>query len=96
MGERPYIPMGAITDLLKSERGLIAVVLAVAASVLMGMGKLSAEQWTGYTQWIFTAWVAGKTISGVATAISNKPTSTTVATTQTTEGGAVTTVTKAP
>ncbi len=56
--------MGAITDLWKSERGLIAVALIIAATVLTGLHVIPADQWLDYTKVLFIAYVAGKTISG--------------------------------
>ncbi len=56
--------MGAITDLFKSERGLLAVAVIVAATVLCGTHQLTVDQWTTFTEWIFATYVAGKTITG--------------------------------
>lgn len=57
--------MGAITDLWKSERGLIAILLIIGATVLAGMAILAPEQWLDYTKWIFVTYVVGKTATGV-------------------------------
>jgi hypothetical protein len=71
--------MGAIKDLFESERGLVAVVLAAGATVLLGIGRLTTDQWTAYTQWIFTVYVAGKTVTGAVTSLSTKAVAVTVA-----------------
>src|SRR5882724_9998058 len=56
--------MGAITDLFKSERGLLAVAILIAATVLCGTHQLTVDQWTAFVQWVFGIYVAGKTVTG--------------------------------
>lgn len=57
--------MGAIADLWKSERGLIAVILIVSCTVLAAMATITADQWIEYTKWIFITYAAAKTVTGV-------------------------------
>lgn len=56
--------MGAIKDLWKSERGLLAVLLVAAAGTLAGLGHMTTPQWTEFAQWIFVTYTAGKTVTG--------------------------------
>jgi hypothetical protein len=56
--------MGAITDLWKSERGLLAVLIIVAASVLTGLDKMTVADWQTFVMGIFIAYAAGKTVTG--------------------------------
>lgn len=56
--------MGAITDLWKSERGLLAVILVVTAGVLAGLGYMTTAEWTDFAKWIFVTYTAGKTVTG--------------------------------
>ena len=56
--------MGAITDLWKSERGLLAVLIIVAASVLAGLDKMTVADWQTFVMGIFIAYAAGKTVTG--------------------------------
>ena len=56
--------MGAITDLWKSERGLLAVLIIVAASVLAGLGKMTIDGWQTFVTGIFITYAAGKTVTG--------------------------------
>lgn len=56
--------MGAITDLWKSERGLLAVLLVATAGVLAGLGHMTTTEWTEFAKWIFVAYAAGKTVTG--------------------------------
>lgn len=66
--------MGAITDLFNSERGLLAVIIIIAATALCLANKLAVADWSTFTQFIFAAYVGGKTITGVAQIIKNPPT----------------------
>jgi len=72
--------MGAISDLFKSERGLVTIALIVACTVLCATSVIGAQQWLDYTKWIFAAYVAAKTVTG-AVAIATKPADTAAATT---------------
>ena len=56
--------MGALTDLWKSERGLLAVVLVVTAGILAGLGYMATADWTEFAKWIFVTYTAGKTVTG--------------------------------
>ena len=56
---------GAI-DITKSEKGLLALVLIVLVTVLAFLGKVSWGDVLSFYEWIFTAYVAGKTVQGVA------------------------------
>jgi hypothetical protein len=57
--------MGALTDLWKSERGLLAVLIIVAASVFVGLDKMTVADWQTFVLGIFIAYAAGKTATGV-------------------------------
>lgn len=56
--------MGAIADLWKSERGLIAVLLVLGATVLTALSQMTIQDWQSYTIWIFGLYAGGKTITG--------------------------------
>ena len=56
--------MGAVTDLWKSERGLIAVLLIITAGILAGLGYMTTPEWTDFAKWIFVTYTAGKTVTG--------------------------------
>lgn len=66
--------MGALTDLWKSERGLVAIALIAACTVLTFTGRLTVEQWTSYTTWIFGLYAAAKTVTGTVGIIKSTPT----------------------
>lgn len=61
--------MGALKNLLGSEKGLVGLLLIVAVSVLAGFGKVTFEDWQEYTLYVFGVYVGGKTIQGVAATI---------------------------
>lgn len=59
--------MGAIKDLWNSEKGLIAILLIIGATVLTALDKLAIDGWTDYTMWIAGLYFGAKTLtSGVA------------------------------
>lgn len=55
--------MGAISDLWNSERGLLTILILVAATVLVIFGRMTIEQWLAFVQVIMGIYVAGKTVS---------------------------------
>lgn len=55
--------MGAITDLWRSERGLLAVLIIIAASVFVAIGKMPVASWETFVMVIFGTYAAGKTIT---------------------------------
>jgi hypothetical protein len=61
--------MQALSDLFKSVRGLFALLLVAAATVLCAVGKLSVSDWREMALYVFGIYVGGKTISGTAAAI---------------------------
>ena len=56
--------MGALTDLWKSERGLLTALILIAAGILAGLSVLTADQWMDFTKFIFVTYVGGKTVTG--------------------------------
>lgn len=65
--------MGAVTDLFKSERGLLCLLIIIGGTVLAALDRMTVDQWTTFIQWIFGTYVVGKTATGVAAMISAKP-----------------------
>lgn len=65
--------MGALTAIWNSEKGIIGLLLVVAATVLAATGAFSAAQWEDYTKWIFGIYVSGKTVQGAISAAFAKP-----------------------
>lgn len=67
--------MGALSDLWKSERGLVGLAIILATTVLFALGRISSEQWTTIIQWTFATYVAGKSVTsaiGIHAAASSK------------------------
>ena len=67
------VAMGAILDLWKSERGLIAVALIAAATTLCGLSVITVDQWLDYTKWIFVTYATAKTITGAVGIATSQP-----------------------
>lgn len=71
--------MGALANLWHSEKGIIAVLALIGATVLAALSILTAEQWIGFAEWTLAFYIGGKTIQGVGSAIASamKPATTT-------------------
>lgn len=65
--------MGAISDLWKSERGLVAITLILAISVLTALGSFTNLQWLDYTQWLATVYIGSKTVTGAVQLLKSTP-----------------------
>lgn len=65
--------MGALKDLLASERGLVALALIIAGTVLAATGHMAITEWKEFALWVFGTYVAGKTTTGVAQIIKGAP-----------------------
>lgn len=63
--------MGALKDLLKSEKGLFCGLLILAASVMTGTGQMDVGQWTDFSMGIAAIYTGGKALQGGAAAIAN-------------------------
>jgi hypothetical protein len=61
--------MNALKDLCASERGLLAVALIIAATVLAALGHMSVEDWRSFAVWIFGIYVGGKSLTSAALAL---------------------------
>ena len=61
--------MDALKDLFKSERGIIGLALLIGATVLTAIGKMPLERWEHFSALVFGIYVAGKSATGVAAAI---------------------------
>ena len=53
-----------LKDLLSSERGTLCILLIIASTVLVLVGKLDAQTWITFVKWIGTILVASKTVTG--------------------------------
>lgn len=62
--------MGALLNLWNSERGLVAIAAVIAATVMVFTGHMTMDKWQEFTTWILTTYIAAKTATGIATAIS--------------------------
>jgi hypothetical protein len=62
------MPTG-LKSLLSSEKALFAIALAIAATVLAALGKMTVAEWKEYTLWVLGIYTSGKTIQGAAAAL---------------------------
>jgi len=64
--------MGAITDLFNSERGLLAVLLIIGATVLTALHVMTVTDWKDFATYVFGVYTAGKTVTGAVGMFTNK------------------------
>ncbi len=63
--------MGALKAIWNSEKAVALGVLVVCATVLVGLGRMSVEDWKSYTTWLAGFYVAGKTAQGGISAMAD-------------------------
>lgn len=61
-----------IKSLMNSEKAVASGVLVLASSIMVLTGELTTEQWMSYTQNLLGIYVSGKTIQGVAAAVTGR------------------------
>lgn len=61
--------MGALTDLWKSERGLVCIVALICVTVVFGLGRITSDQWLESMKWIITVYVGGKSLTSAVETI---------------------------
>lgn len=64
--------MDSIKALMSSEHGLFAILLVIASAVLVGLGKMTTDQWTSFSEWVFGIFAGAHT--GVALSGAIRPT----------------------
>lgn len=60
-----------ITDLFESERGVFAILIVIAATVLVVMGVLGADSWIDLVKWIGGALIVSKTVTTAVTTVTD-------------------------
>lgn len=65
--------MDGLKDLSASLRGVFAMLLVVCATVLVGLDKLTGEQWLTFGEIIGVALIGGKTLTGVVDSFTSRP-----------------------
>lgn len=61
--------MGALTNFWNSERGLFAIVLVLAVTVMACIGTIDFDAWERVIKWISGFYIGGKTITGAVVAL---------------------------
>lgn len=62
----------AIKDLLGSEKGFVALLLIIGATVLAGLDKVTFDAWRDYTVWIFAIYAGTKTATSAVAMITGQ------------------------
>lgn len=70
--------MLALQDLFASERGLFALVLVLAATVLTALGHMPVTQWQDFALWVFGIYAGAKTLTS-SVSLLKRPAPTTAA-----------------
>lgn len=74
MPEQTTPPIGnAIQGIWNSEKGFLTALALIGATVLCAIGRMTIDQWTGFVEIIMVAYIGGKTITTVGTAIAGRP-----------------------
>ncbi len=60
-----------ILDMLRSEKGTVALVVLVGVFVAFFAGLIPLETWESMVTWITTAYIGGKAVDSVATRLAN-------------------------
>jgi hypothetical protein len=55
--------MGALTDLWKSERGLVCIVALACVTVVFALGRITDAQWLKTFEEILVVYVGAKTVT---------------------------------
>lgn len=63
--------MNAIKDLMGSEKGFMGILLFIAATVFVGLGKMTIDQWQEFSLWAFGIYAGSKTVTSAVTSITS-------------------------
>jgi hypothetical protein len=66
--------MGALVNLLHSEKAVTSGLLVLAASAMAMTGQITTEQWMDYTQTLLGIYIGGKTVQGAVSTIAGRKT----------------------
>lgn len=64
--------MGALTDLWKSERGLLALAIIICATVLLALDKISVSDWKEINIAVYGVYGVSKGATGVAAIVRDR------------------------
>lgn len=64
--------MGAITDLWRSERGILALAIILAATVLLALDKISVSDWKEINIAVYGVYGVSKGATGVAAIVRDR------------------------
>lgn len=72
--------MGALANIWNSERGIVAVALIIAATVLTALGHMTIGAWQDHSVEVFGLYAGSKTITGAVSLWTNRAPSTSTTT----------------
>jgi hypothetical protein len=61
-----------VKDLLNSEKGVLAITLLIAITVLTALGKMTLAEWQNMALWVFGIYTGGKAVQGAAAQFSGR------------------------
>lgn len=64
--------MNVIKDYLGSEKGVMALALLIAATVLAALGHLEIDAWIDYSKWIFGFFSVGTGLRAIGTGLGSR------------------------
>jgi len=64
----------ALSDLFSTGKGILALALIIVASVLTGFGKMTVDQWTTFSEWIFGTYATTKAAMTIASTLKGSST----------------------
>jgi len=62
--------MDALKNLLDNEKGFVAVLMMIGATVFVVSGKMAVDEWKSMGEWIFTAYAGSTAMHESAKALS--------------------------
>lgn len=63
--DRDSLPGMGLTDILKGERGLYAIALTIASTVLTALGNMTIDQWQNFNLYLYGIFATAKTATTV-------------------------------
>ena len=64
--------MDALKNLLDNEKGLVAALMMLGATIFVVTGKMAVDEWKSMGEWIFTAYAGSTALHQSAIALAGK------------------------
>jgi hypothetical protein len=66
--------MDALKNLLDNEKGLVAALMMIGATIFVVTGKMAIDEWKSMSEWVFTAYAGATALHQSALAFAGKGT----------------------